>query len=268
MLGDGTFGVSMDYKDALRRLEEFRALIEEYKGRMYSSDKETQSLARRLYEKYGEVENIIEQFAGRSEIAVPIHGEAKPVVYPNLIEAGYLSGRSIHAHEGYTQLLKIIGKVRQLAEDPVVPRDEQSLSGVVRVLGRFRECCQYLRETPTNERDVQDIAWIMLRSHFDRVDREDTLPRFGVKNYRPDFGIPELRTLIEIKFVGEKTRVPDIQEEILGDVPGYLTDQARYDSLIICVYDAAHKLRDPRKFIEDIRKVEGIVDVIVVPGLG
>lgn len=258
----------MDYKDALRRLEELQALIEEYRGRMYKSGENTQDLSRRICEKYGEVEDVIDRLAGRSEIAVPIHGGAKPVIYPNFIEAGYLSGRTIHSHEGYTQLWKIIGKVRRLAQDPINPRDEQSLSGVVRVLKRFRKCCQYLRDSPAKERDVQDIVWIMLRSHFDRIDREDTLPKFGVKNYRPDFGVPELRTLIEVKFVGDKTNVSDIQEGILGDVPGYLTNQSHYDSLIVFVYDAAHKLRDSRKFIEDIRKLEDIVDVVVVPGIG
>jgi hypothetical protein len=108
----------------------------------------------------------------------------------------------------------------------------------------------------------------MLRAHFDRLDREDTLPKFGVKGYKPDFGVPELKTLVEVKFIGERTVVAQIQEEILADIPGYLSDHARYDAIIVFVYDAAHKLRDSRKFIEDLRSVEGIVDVVVVPGVG
>jgi hypothetical protein len=120
---------------------------------------------------------------------------------------------------------------------------------------------------PATEADVQDVVWIMLRSHFDRVDREDTLPRFGSKNYRPDFGVPEFHTLIEVKFIGEKTQVGRIQEEILADIPGYLADQARYTGLVIFIYDAAHKLRDPRKIIDDLRSVDGVIDVLVIPGL-
>ena len=58
-----------------------------------------------------------------------------------------------------------------------------------------------------SERGVQDIIWIMLRAQSDRVDRESTPPRFGTKNYRPDFGIPDLSTLIEVKFIGERTRI-------------------------------------------------------------
>jgi hypothetical protein len=80
--------------------------------------------------------------------------------------------------------------------------------------------------------------------------------------------VPELQTLIEVKFVGEKTEIPSLQEEILADVPGYLSDKSPYNSLIVLVYDRAQKLRDPKRFIEDLRKVDGIIDVLVIPGIG
>ena len=71
-----------------------------------------------------------------------------------------------------------------------------------------------------------------------------------------------------MKFVGEKTEVARIQEEILGDVPGYLGGSSTYTGILVFVYDAAHKLRDPRKFIEDLRSVDGILEVLVIPGIG
>ena len=165
---------------------------------------------------------------------------------------------------------KVIGKVRALVENPSyqAPRDEATLSTLIRVLSRFRECCQYIVTPPRSEREVQDLVWIVLRSHFDRLDREDTLPKFGVKNYRPDFGIPQLRTLIEVKYIGEKTSPASIQEELLADLPGYLADQKRYDGVVYFVYDAAHKLRDTTKFLEDMRRTAGVTDVIVIPGIG
>jgi DpnII restriction endonuclease len=108
----------------------------------------------------------------------------------------------------------------------------------------------------------------MLRSQYDRVDREDALPRFGAKSYKPDFGVPDLATLVEVKFVGDKTDPARVQEEILADVPGYLAEASPFSAIVVLVYDHAQKLRDPRKFVEDLRKVEGIIDVIVVPGIG
>ena len=107
----------------------------------------------------------------------------------------------------------------------------------------------------------------MLRSQFERVEREEILPTFGTKAYKPDFGIPDLRVLVEVKFIGQKTKVANIQEEILADIPGYLNDSTKYDGVIEVVYDHAQQLRDAKPFIEDLRNVEGIVEVIVVPGI-
>lgn len=255
----------MDYKSILIKLEDLRDLIEK---RNNSSDEESKSeLKQQIYEKYGEVEDVIERLVGRMDVKVPGH-QGAILTYPNFIEAGYLSGRTNYAHQGYAQLVKIIGKVRQLAENPLDIRDERSIGSVVQVLQRFRECCQYVRTSPENERDVQDIVWIILRSHFDRLDRESTLPKFGVKAYVPDFGIPELRTLIEVKYISDKTKPSSIQEEILADIPGYLSKQSNYDGIVVVVYDAAQKLCDPRGFIEDLRQLDGIIDVIVIPGVG
>jgi hypothetical protein len=107
----------------------------------------------------------------------------------------------------------------------------------------------------------------MLCSQFDRLEREDSLPMFAAKSFKPNFGVPELQTLIKVKFIGEKTSVSQVEEEILADAVGYLADQSRYDSLILLVYDVAHKLRGPRRFIEDLRSVDGMIDVIVIPGV-
>lgn len=252
----------MDCKTALEKLEALRKCLDKArKSRSQQSDTEYDELCIR----YGEVEEIIARFAGIQQIEVPRHGVT--TTYPNYIEAGYLSGRTIHEHEGHAQLLKVIGKVRQLAEDPTVPQAEPSITVVVQSLRRLRECCQYIKKPPEDERGVQDILWIMLRSQFERVEREDTLPRFGAKTYKPDFGIPDLRVLVEVKFIGTKTGVSTIQESILADIPGYLSETSHYDGIIVLVYDRGHKLRDPRKFIEDLRSVEGIIEVIVVPGI-
>lgn len=88
----------MDYKDALQRLERSRVLIEDYMPKMFEPGGGVRTLAQRIYEAYGEVEDIVEKTVGRSEIKLTIHGEATPTVYPNLIEAGFLSGRTIHTH--------------------------------------------------------------------------------------------------------------------------------------------------------------------------
>lgn len=259
----------MTYAAALEKLENLYRLIEAIDKRKHASDDESKLIRRQLYEAYGEAEDWIERFAGKSNIPVSLAGQ-NVLTYPNYIEAGYLSGSTTHAHQGRAQLLKIIGKVKALVANPLVaqPRDEITLGSLTGMLSRLRECCQYMQHPPRAEKDVQDIVWVMLRARFDRLEREETLPRFGVKNYKPDFGIPELRTLIEIKLIGEKSSTAAIQEELMADIPAYLHAQTQYDSVIFLVYDAAHKLRDSRKFQEDLRSIEGVVSVIVVPGIG
>jgi hypothetical protein len=252
----------MDYQKALENLEAFKVAMDKYLANLNSQDEYND-----LCLKYGEVEEIIHRFAGDSKVQVPKSHGASSIIYPNFIEAGFLSGRTIHQHEGYTQLLKIIGKARQAASDPNFPPPPPTITSLVQILRRFRECCQYIQTPPRNERDVQDILWIMLRSQYDRVDRENILPRFGAKAYRPDFGLPDLQTLIEVKFIGDKGEAAVIQEEILADVPGYLNANTRFSGIVELVYDHAQKLRDPRKFIEDLQKVDGILEVIVVPGI-
>ena len=258
---------SLDYEATLKKLEALRNVMDAYNAVKYASSETTDQLYDQLVQLYGEVADVIEKYEGKDHIEVPIGHDAK-AVFPNYIEAGYLSGRTIHAHEGYTQLLKVIGKVKAEASRVEVAHSPVAAPELGRVLRRFRECCQYLKDVPKNERAVQDVVWIIIRAHFDRVDRETTLPQFGIKGYRPDFGIPELRTLVEVKFIGEKTEPPRIQDEILADVPAYLTSQSIYDSLVVFVYDAEHKLRDPAPFIRDLSSVTGITDIIVVPGIG
>jgi len=260
----------MNYKEALDKLEKLRELIERYMSPQDISTHDKDVLSQQISESYGEVEDIIEHFGGRHEVKIPpLRGGMQPETFPNFIEAGFLSGFGVHAYQGHRELLKIIGKVKRMASDPsLLPRDETSIDALIRTLRCFRECCQYVQDPPTSERAVQDIVWIMLRSQFDRIDRDDTLPKVGAKAYKPDFGIPELGILVEVKYIDEKTKVPQIQEEIFADIPGYLADPARYQGIVVIVYDKAQKLRDARKFIEDLRNVEGIIDVLVIPGIG
>jgi len=246
----------MNYSEIFEKLERlrnaFRSIME--KKTHVSED---------MIMLYGELEDVIIRVTGNKQIQIMGSG-----IFPNFIAARLMSGRDIFNYEALSEVLQVIGKLRQQANNMPVPRPEISLTELSTILHRFRECCQYVTIPPRNEKDVQDILWVILRSHFDRLDREDNLPRFGAKGYKPDFGVPSLSALVEVKFIGEKTDIAKIQEEILADLPGYLNENTAYNTVAILVYDAAHKLRDPRKFIDDIRTVSGVLDVIVVPGVG
>jgi hypothetical protein len=216
---------------------------------------------------YGEVKDVVERFVGIQQVAVSPGGGAREVVYPNLIEAGHLSARTFHTYEGYQQILQVIGQYKQSLSSPRRTISTPSIEETLMCLGRFRECCQYRKDVPSSERDVQEIIWIMLRSQHDRVEREETLPKVGSKAYRPDFGLPDLRLLVEVKFLGQSTKVAKMQDELLADSVGYFQETDEYDSMVVVVYDAAHELRDATSFVNGLRKVDNIIDVIVVPGM-
>lgn len=258
----------MNFKEILEQIKDFEENFHKCVRDSSLSDNERKKLRKEITIQYGELEEIIKQFVDIQEIVIPSRRTKKDLVFPNFIDASILTSLSHFPTEAHNQLLKLIGIVQQKVKEPNVPNSSPSISTLIQSLRRFRECCQYIEQIPKNEKAVQDIIWIMLRSQFDRIVREETLQKFGTKSYKPDFGIPDLQVLIEAKFIGEKTNISYIQEGILADVPGYLIDSNLYHTMIVFVYDSAHKLRDPRRFIEDISSVKGIGGVVVTPGFG
>lgn len=258
----------MKPQDAVTRLLALKELVDKLRNESFADGETARSVHDAMVQAYGEVAPTFAEVVGKLNVRVP---PASPggSVFTNYFEAGYLSGRTFHRSEAYNELLKVIGamKARASTADAFPPTD-RSTSSVLGMLQRLRECCQYVRTPPKDERDVQDIVWIMLRGQFDRLQREETLPRFGAKQYRPDFGIPELHLLIEIKFIGPSTKPGDIQDEILADSAAYIGEHTEYRDMIVLIYDAAHKLRDARPIIDACKQVPGIMEVLVVPGIG
>jgi len=65
-----------------------------------------------------------------------------------------------------------------------------------------------------SEREVQDILYLVLRSYFDDLIDEEAMPKFGHKFHKPDFAIPSLRLLIEVKYAYQKD---DFKKARAGD---------------------------------------------------
>ena len=212
----------MNYPEALSRLDDLRETLGKLQGNPRAPSDQLRLLSDQAKILYGELEEIILGVTGVQKVEVEISHGYK-AVFSNYIEAALFSSRTFYESEGYNQLLKVYGQIQRHAQDPAIPQPEQAVTHLARILGRLRECCQYIREAPRDEKAVQDIVWIMLRSEFDRVEREETFRKFGNKSYRPDFGIPDLRTLIEVKYIGEKTDISSIQDGILTDIPAYLS---------------------------------------------
>jgi len=253
----------MEREEILKKFYDLKNLVEKYQVLIQTESKETGTIYRQILEAYGKVAFYYKEITGDLQIAVEVGGGSRSIdKYPNFFEAGYLSGRTFHKHQAYTELIKVIGIYESGAH-----KEKEIKSNLATIPLRFRPCCTYIKLPIESEKDVQDILWIMLRSNFTHVEREETLRKFGLKNYRPDFGIPEYKSLVEVKYINDKTDPKKIQEEILADSEGYLNKNEEYDNIYVLIYDKAHKLMDPESFIVDLKSTKYIADVIVIPGI-
>ena len=255
----------MEKENLLAVLRKLQQTIDKYHlANMTSQKNEAAILYKSIPELYGRVATFYKRIIGDLNIKVPVAGTAHPLVdnYPNFFEAGFLSGRTFHQHQGYVELQKVIGIIES---EGIVDEKEKQLNKISSILNRFRACCSYLHSDIESEIEVQDIIWIMLRSNFSKVAREETLRKFGLKSYRPDFGLLDMKVLIEVKFINEKTNPKEIQEEIMADIEGYLNKNEEYESIIVFIYDKANKIKDPEPFIEDLKRLTYIKEIILIP---
>jgi hypothetical protein len=139
-------------------------------------------------------------------------------------------------------------------------------SHVAAMLNRFEDAMKRWPErwTIENENDVQSIVWVMLRSCFEDLVDEDTLPKFGHSSYKADFGIPSLGLLIEVKVVRRAEDFKTVEKEIMEDSIGYLQETKRYSKLVVFIYDKSSSVQEHGTTRQNLRKIPAIEDVVIV----
>jgi len=115
------------------------------------------------------------------------------------------------------------------------------------------------------EREVQDIVWLMLRPYFEDLIDEESLPKLGHSAYKPDFAIPSLSTLLEVKYVRKKADFKKVEKEILEDSVAYLAKTKQYKRLLVFIYDHSCSVQEYEETRRDLINVKNIADVIIVP---
>lgn len=115
------------------------------------------------------------------------------------------------------------------------------------------------------EREVQDILWLMLRSVFNDLVDEETLPKVGHSTYRADFGIPSLRLLIEAKYARKAGDFKALEKEIMEDSVAYVQETSdRYDRILVIIYDESASVQEHGLTESALRKLPRIEDVVIV----
>ena len=145
---------------------------------------------------------------------------------------------------------------------------------VAAILSRFEDAMKRWRYDPKDrstqvrwpvntEREVQDILWLVLRSYFDDLVDEETLPKLGHSSYKPDFAIPSLRLFVEVKVVYKKEDFKKIEKEIMEDSVGYLTATDAYDKILVFIYDKSASVQEHNTTRNALIKIPEIEDVII-----
>ena len=114
------------------------------------------------------------------------------------------------------------------------------------------------------EKHFQDILWLVLRPVFPDIVDEQALPKFGFKQSTPDFAIPSLETLLEVKFIFKCADYKSRFEEIEKDVVEYFHASSQFRRLVVVVYDSVPCPEFQAQFRRDLLRIRGIEDVIII----
>jgi hypothetical protein len=150
-----------------------------------------------------------------------------------------------------------------------------SPSHVVQLLGRFESAMRRwrwdadekdksIRWLVSGEREVQDIVWLVLRSVFDDLVDEDSLPKLGHSSYKPDFGIASIATMVEVKFARKREDFKIIEKEIMEDAVAYVQATKLYKQIVVFIYDNSASVQEhslTRSALEKLPSIEGVVIV-------
>jgi hypothetical protein len=100
------------------------------------------------------------------------------------------------------------------------------------------------------ERDVQDLLFVILRSLFPDARREELAPSHAGSSKRIDLVIPSGRTVVEVKFVRDRSHGRRVADELKIDIESYHGHPA-CGTLFVLVWDENRHLADPQQLERD-----------------
>lgn len=140
---------------------------------------------------------------------------------------------------------------------------------VVRLLSNFESAMKRWPNKKDNkwlikdEKDIQSILWVILRSVFDDVADEDPTYKFGHRFSIVDFRIPSLNLLIEAKFLRKQEDFAKVENEIKIDTNDYLAAKPN-DKIIVFIYDNSASVEEHQTTMRALESIKGIHKVIIV----
>lgn len=116
-----------------------------------------------------------------------------------------------------------------------------------------------------SEYHVQNLLWAMLASVFPDICREEYTPAVGALQPRIDFGLPSLRTLIEVKFWRDGDSERKLIEEVASDASLYFgLPNRRFDRMAVFVWDNARRTETHALLRRGLLALPNIAAVVIV----
>ncbi len=115
-----------------------------------------------------------------------------------------------------------------------------------------------------NEYHVQNLLWMILAPIFPDLKDEEYLPGIASLHPRTDICIPFLKLIIEVKFMRASMTPQELIEQIAADTSLYLTNSSGYKGIIAFIWDDTRRSEQHDFMIQGLKRLNGIIDVIVV----
>ncbi|MBR9691964.1 ParB N-terminal domain-containing protein [Candidatus Woesearchaeota archaeon] len=106
----------------------------------------------------------------------------------------------------------------------------------------------------SNEKDLQNFIYSILRSLFSSIEFEDPTEKMCERSNRLDFVIKDHRIIIEVKFVRDKAHAKNIYKELAEDYPKYLNSPYG-ENIINYIYDPGKNLTNHSQFKKHLEKL-------------
>lgn len=119
----------------------------------------------------------------------------------------------------------------------------------------------------TDEYDVQDALFSILKLFTDDIRPEDFVPSYAGSNSRVDFLLPEHNIILETKMTNKNLSDKQIGEQLVIDIARYRSSET-FKHLICFVYDKGSYISNPVGLKRDLEKLsnnEIKVTVLISP---
>ncbi len=206
---------------------------------------------------------VLEAF-GMPELRSTAHAEYQAA---KTSESGFLAAESDHIGIHPVALNAI--RRYLLALGSLLPKEEHAVAS--RALLDIIKSAQYaiadetvFPAVPRNEREVHDRVEAILKCMFPELKREPVITK-QIKNFKPDTGIPSLRTLIEYKYLSRKDDIGRLADQLLADTRGYASQA--WKRFIYVIYET-RRFRREDDWNQLMREsgVPGSTTVVVLTG--